>query len=202
MSNLTNSTSAILNNVSKHIVLDERETAFFLSFLKEKKVKKNEVFLSAGEPCYHINFIVKGCLRIYTEDDNGFEHIAVFPTEGWWASDLPAFLTQTAATYNIESLEETLLMQIQKSDLEKLYLEVPKFERYFRILHQNAFINQLQRSTQTNTITAQQRYLNFTKKYPSLEQRISQKYIAAYLGMTPEHLSRLKSKLAKGAKSE
>jgi CRP-like cAMP-binding protein len=114
----------------------------------------------------------------------------------WWVGDLYSFLTQTAATYFIDALEDTEILQISKENLDKLYERVPKFERFFRLILQNAFIAQQKRINQNLSLPAEQRYLDFIKKHPQLEQRLSQKQVSAYLGITPVFLSMIRRKLA------
>ncbi|MES2656878.1 MAG: Crp/Fnr family transcriptional regulator [Bacteroidota bacterium] len=191
------STPLILQNIAKHITLDSNEQDYFLSLLQVKHIKRKDFLLQANEVIKTENFISKGCLRAYTIDSNGVEHIIMFGIEGWWVGDMYSFLTQLPATYFIDALEDTELLQISKSSLEKLYERVPKFERFFRIILQNAFIAQQQRINQNLSFTAEQRYQFFVQKYPSLEQRISQKQIASYLGITPVFLSMLRKRLSK-----
>jgi CRP-like cAMP-binding protein len=189
-------TDLILQNISRHIQLDKTETDFFISLLQSKKIKRKDFLLKQGNVCKTENFIVKGCLRTYTIDENGFEHIVLFGIEDWWVGDLYSFLTQSPATYFIDALEDTEILQITKSNLDKLFDEVPKFEKFFRLILQNAFIAQQQRINQNLSFTAEQRYTDFITKYPQLEQRLSQKQVAAYLGITPVFLSMLRRKLA------
>ena len=186
----------ILQNVARHIHLDDTETDFFISLLQPKKLKRKDYLLKEGEICKTENFIVKGCLRTYTIDDKGFEHIVMFGIEDWWVGDLYSFLTLTPATYFIDALEDAEILQIVRENLEKLYEKVPKFERFFRLIIQNAFIAQQYRINQNLSFTAEQKYLDFIKRYPELEQRISQKHVSAYLGITPVFLSMLRRKLA------
>lgn len=187
-------TDLILQNISRHIQLDKTETDYFLSLLKTRKLKRKEFLLKDGEVCKTENFIVKGCLRVYTIDNNGTEHIIMFGVEDWWVGDLFSFLTQTKASYFIDALEDTEILQITKSDLEKLYKRVPKFERFFRLILQNAFIALQQRINQNLSFSAEERYLDFISKYPKLEQRLTQKQVSAYLGITPVFLSMLRKK--------
>lgn len=187
----------ILQHISRYIQLDQTERDFFISLLQTKKLKRKEFLLKAGDTCRTENFITKGCLRTYTIDKEGFEHIVMFGTEDWWVGDLFSFLTQSPATYFIDALEDTEILQISKANLEKLYEKVPKFERFFRLILQNAFIGHQNRINQNLSFTAEQRYIDFQKKYPQLEQRISQKQVAAYLGITPVFLSMIRRKLAK-----
>jgi CRP-like cAMP-binding protein len=189
-------TDLILQNISRHIQLDTTETDFFISLLQSKKLKRKELLLKPGDICKTENFIVKGCLRTYTIDDNGFEHILMFGIEDWWVGDLFSFLTQSTATYFIDALEDSEILQISKPNLDKLYERVPKFERFFRLILQNAFIAQQQRINQNLSFTAEQRYLDFITKHPNLEQRLTQKQVSAYLGITPVFLSMLRKKLS------
>ncbi len=186
----------ILQNVAKHIQLDKTETDFFVSLLQHKTLKRKDYLLKQGNICKTENFIIKGCLRTYTIDENGFEHILMFGIEDWWVGDLYSFLTQTPANYFIDALEDTEVLQITKDNLGKLYERVPKFEKFFRLILQNAFIAQQNRINQNLSFTAEQRYLDFIKKYPQIEQRITQKQVSAFLGITPVFLSMLRRKLA------
>ena len=128
-------------------------------------------------------------------DENGFEHIIDFSIEEWWADDLYSLLTQTASKSNIKAIEETDILQISKTDLELLYQKIPKLERFFRILFQNAYITQREQINLALSASARERYLLFIKKKPYAEKRFSQKDIASYLGVTPQFLSTLKKKL-------
>jgi CRP-like cAMP-binding protein len=121
----------------------------------------------------------------------------MFGIEDWWVSDLFSLLTNSPSSYYIDALEDTELLQISKSNLDELYERVPKFERFFRIILQSAYVAQQLRINQNLSFTAEQRYLNFIEKYPAFERRISQKQIAAYLGITPVFLSMLRKKLSK-----
>ncbi|AYB35647.1 Crp/Fnr family transcriptional regulator [Chryseolinea soli] len=187
----------LLKNIARHVQLDQTEIDFFTSLLEKKKLKKKKFLLKFGEICKTENFIVKGCLRVYAVDGNGFEHIVMFGIEDWWVSDLFSLWTNSPTTYYIDALEDTELLQISKANLDALYERVPKFERFFRIILQNAYSAQQLRINQNLSYTAEQRYLNFVEKYPSFARRIPQKQISAYLGMTPVFLSMLRKKLSK-----
>jgi CRP-like cAMP-binding protein len=184
----------ILSNISRHIHLREDEQKFFISLLKHRKLRKKQYLLQAGDIARYENFLIKGLLRAYTVDNKGQEHIAMFAMEDWWISDLYSFLTNTPATQHIDALEDSEVLSIEKSDLEKLYQEIPKFDKFFRILLQNAFVAGQQRILASISQSAEEQYLAFIKKYPSLEQRIPQHQIASFLGITPETISRIRSK--------
>lgn len=188
----------LLQNIARHIRLEPEEMRFFVALPHVRHLKKKEFLLRAGEVCRYEVFVLEGCLRNYYLDDKGDEHILQFSVEDWWTSDLYSFLTQTPATQFIDTLEDSVVALFDKEDLERLYREVPKFERFFRIMLQNAFIAQQQRILQNIGSNGEERYLAFRQKYPTLEQRLPQHQIASFLGITPEFLSKIRSKLAKG----
>ena len=188
----------ILQNVGKHIQLSKTEADYFVSLLQRRTLKRKEYLLKEGDVCKTENFITQGCLRTYTIDENGFENTIMFAIEDWWIGDLYGFWTQTPSTHFIDALENSELLQISKPNLDKLFETVPKFERFYRIVFQNALIAERKRINQNLSFTAEQRYLNFIEKYPGMEQRISQKHIATFLGITPEFLSMIRNKIAKG----
>jgi len=187
----------LISSISRHISLGTDEIEFFTSLLKSKPLNNGEFLLREGEVCRYESFVTKGCLKTYYQDENGFEHIIDFSIEEWWADDLYSFLTQTASKSNIRAIEDTGILQIGKSDLELLYQKIPKFERFFRVLFQNAYIAQREQINLALSASAEERYLLFIKKKPYAETRFSQKDIASYLGVTPQFLSTLKKRLSR-----
>jgi CRP-like cAMP-binding protein len=185
----------LISSISRRISLTGEEIEFFTSLLKSKSLTSGEYLLREEDVCKYESFIVKGCLKTYYQDENGFEHIIDFSIEEWWADDLYSFLTQTASKSNIRAIEDTDILQIGKTDLELIYQKIPKFERFFRILFQNAYIAQREQINLALSASAEERYLLFLKNKPYAEKRFSQKDIASYLGITPQFLSTLKKKL-------
>jgi CRP-like cAMP-binding protein len=185
---------AILKNVARHIKLDTEDEVLFLSLLQFKTLKKKGILLQQGDICRNDYFVTKGCLRCFDIDENGVEHITMFAIEGWWTSDMYSLLTQTPARRSIDALEDTEVLQISKQNMETLYERIPKFERFFRIILQNAYVALETRIVQNLSNTAEERFEAFNTKYPGLFNRIAQKHVAAYLGITPEFLSILRKK--------
>lgn len=188
----------LLKNIARHIHLEPEESSFFISLARVRHLKKKEFLLQAGEVCRYEAFVLEGCLRNYYLDNKGGEHILQFSIEDWWTSDLYSLLTQSPANQFIDALEDTVVALFDRDDLERLYRKVPKFERFFRIMLQHAFIAHQQRILQNIGSTGEERYRAFRSKYPQLEQRLPQHQIAAFLGITPEFLSKIRGKLAKG----
>jgi CRP-like cAMP-binding protein len=182
----------ILSNFAMHIALapDEQEQA--LALLQHKTVAKRTYLLQQGEIDRNIYFVNKGCLRMFYADKNGQDHTICFYPENWWACDIVSFFKEKPAVNTIQALEDTEVYYFTLPRLEELFRKVPKFERFFRILTQNGFEMYQRRITSNLSKTAAERYLEFRKRYPGLEQRIAQKHIARFIGITPAFLSMMR----------
>lgn len=182
----------ILANVAKHISLTEEEKKYFLHLLKEKTLSKKEFLLKEGEMCKTICYVERGVLRAFYKDKDEKESTIMFAIDDWWITDMSCFVNQVPTSISIQAVEESKLQLISKGDLDELYLNVPKFERFFRILMQNSYIREQTRVLQNLSLAAEERYQNFLKKYPIIAQHVTQKQIASYLGITPEFLSSIR----------
>ena len=118
-----------------------------------------------------------------------------FAPADWWTGDLASLISQKPGAYNIVALEDSELFLLAKCNQDNLYREIPKFERFFRIIIENSLVAYRQRLMDSISLSAEEQYQNFCKKYPTLLNRLPQKEIAAYLGVTPEFLSKMKSQL-------
>ena len=179
----------ILGNINKHIHLEKGEADYFVLLLTTRMAGRKESLLKAGDPCTTINYVQAGALRAFYQDDKGNESIIMFALQDWWVTDMYSFVSEKPAILNIEALEDSTIIQLKKEDLEKLYVKVPKVERFFRIVMQNAYIREQLRVIENLSKPAEARYLNFIKKYPMVVERVPLKQIASYLGITPEFLS-------------
>ena len=190
-------TDLILLNIKKHITLNEVEREYFLSLLRVKEFKKNDVLLAVGETYITFNYVNSGVLRAFYCDEAAKESTIMFALPDWWITDMPCFVNQAPSMISIEAITNGSILQLTKEDLDSLYLEVPKFERFFRILMQNSYIREQLRTLQILSLPAEVRYNNFLKKYPKLIQQVTQKNIASYLGITPEFLSVIRKQKGK-----
>ncbi|HZE83262.1 MAG TPA: Crp/Fnr family transcriptional regulator [Puia sp.] len=189
----------IIRNISTHIVLDEEELEFFTSLFVSRTLRRHEFLLHAGNTCRNMSFVDKGCLKVFHTDEKGLEHIVKFAPEDWWAMDIESFALQIPSFYSIQAIEDCGVLCLSKENYDLLGNKVPKFEKFLRILFQNSFISLQRRIQQGLSDNAGERYRHFQEKYPTLEQRISQKQIASYLGITPEFLSMLRGQLSRRA---
>ena len=187
----------VLQNVAKHISLTLSETGFFVSLLKEKKVKKKEFVLQAEQSSKVISFVTGGALRAFYTDADDKQSTIMFAITDWWITDINSFVNRIPALISIQAVEDSELLQLSNDDLDVLYSKVPKFERFFRILMQNSYVREQQRVLQTLSLPAEQLYQNFLKKYPAFAKKVPQKHIASYLGITPEFLSFIRKKKPK-----
>jgi CRP-like cAMP-binding protein len=182
----------LLSNFAMHVALAPAEQEQVLAVFKEMTVQKRAYLLRPGNVERHIYFVDQGCLRMYHTDQDGAEHNLCFYPENWWVCDIVSFFKARPATNTIQALEDSVISYVSLGDLEKLFAEVPKLERFFRILTQNGFDMFQRRVMSGLSKTAEQRYLEFRKSYPGLEQRIAQKHIASYLGITPVFMSMMR----------
>ncbi|MGK9120040.1 Crp/Fnr family transcriptional regulator [Olivibacter jilunii] len=182
----------VLKNINKHISLDTDEISYFTSLLKEKSVSKRGMILKDGQVCKEISFVKSGALRAYYRDKTGKESTIMFAITDWWVTDMFCFVNEQPAMLNIEAIEDSVVLQLLKVDLDKLYIKIPKFERFFRIIMQNAYIREQLRVIQNLSLPANERYNLFLSKYPEIVKQVKQKQIASYLGITPEFLSMLR----------
>ena len=186
--------SSIIQNLSKHISLTTEETILFLSKTETKHYKAKTIILNAGEVCKHSYFVNTGLLRSFNINDNIVEHVLSFACEGWWIGDMYSLLSQKPGTLFIEVLEDAEVVLLSKENQEQLYLEIPKLERFFRILTENSLVANQERLMDNLSLTAEERFDKFCKKYPTLIQKVPQKQIASYIGVTPEFFSKMKSR--------
>jgi CRP-like cAMP-binding protein len=184
-----------LNYIRQHVELTQEEEVILLSKVKTRKFLKGQYVVQNGDVCRYENFVLSGCLKAFYIDNDGQEHILMFAIENWWIADLGSFISQTPADLNVQCLENCELVQIQYNDLQQLYLDIPKLERFFRIIIQKAFVAAQKRIINNFTLPAADRYLKFREQYPKIEQRVPQYMIASYLGISKEFLSKIRSQL-------
>ncbi|WP_396170569.1 Crp/Fnr family transcriptional regulator [Flavobacterium sp.] len=187
----------ILQNIAKIVSLTPEESSLFLSRTAVHKYKAKTVLLNAGEICTTSYFVNSGVLRSFNINDNIVEHILSFACSGWWISDMYSLISQQPGNLFIQVLEDAEVLSLSKENQEILFREIPKLERFFRILIENSLVANQERLMDNLSLTAEERFEKFSRKYPDLIQKVPQKQIASYLGVTPEFFSKMKSKLLK-----
>jgi CRP-like cAMP-binding protein len=187
----------ILENIAKHVSLTPEEQVLFLSKTETTFYKAKTILLSSGEVCKHSYFVNSGILRSFNINDNIVEHVLSFSCAGWWISDMYSFFSQKPGQLFIEVLEDAEVLSLSKENQEQLYLEIPKLERFFRILIENSLVANQQRLMDNLSLPAEERFDKFCKKYGTLVHKVPQKQIASFIGVTPEFFSKMKARLLK-----
>jgi CRP-like cAMP-binding protein len=186
----------VLANISQYIQLHEEETKFLLSALIPRSFRAGELIVKSGDPARYISFVNSGYLMTYHTDEQGMDHVIQFAAEGWWSGDIYSLQQDVTSLYSTRGLSNGELLLLPNLAQRHLLENYSKFERYFRMVFQKALIRQQLRYLEGHSSSAEDRYLSFVKAYPSIVQEVPQKYIASYLGITPEFLSKVRKKLS------
>ena len=193
--------SSLFSHIKNKVELNQAEEEAITSRLRQKIYLKNQYIVQEGDVNRYQTFIISGTVRTFYLDENGSEHVVSFGIDDWWVGDICSFTNQTPAEFNTQCLERTTVTQISYQDMNQLYIEVPKLERYFRIVIQKAYGNMTKRIVRNHAMSAKERYMLFTEAHPDITNRVPQYMIASYLGVTKEFLSRMRKRLAQDAKS-
>jgi len=175
-------------------------TAAEIRFLEEvllvRPVRQGEVVVRSGEPARYLAFVNAGYTLTYYTDPAGQDHVIRFAAPGWWTGDTHSLSPEAATPFTTKALSEGELLLLPRLAHQLLLDRFPKFERYFRQLFQTALVRQQLRFVESHSLPATQRYLAFQASFPGIEQYLPQKYVASYLGITPEFLSKIRKSLA------
>ncbi len=185
----------LINYINRVVQLTEEEEKKLCDLVSYRKLLKGQYFLQQGDVCKFSGFVVSGCTKTFYVDEEGQEHVIMFSVEDWWTSDMGSYISQKPADFNVQCLENTTLIQISYENQEEMLREIPKLERFFRIIIERAFVSSQKRIVRNLSMSAKNRYLHFRNVYPKIEQRIPQYLIASYLGITKEFLSKIKGQL-------
>lgn len=185
----------LIEHFKDYLPMDADDIAMLLPRVVERKVKRRQFILQEGDVCQHYNFVVSGCFKIYKIDEKGVEHNIQFVTENDWATDIGSFHAEKPSELYIEAIEPGHILQIKRPDLLFLYVNSPKFDRNFRVIIEDKFVELQNRLLQSFCVNAMDRYLAFLEQYPELSQRLPNTQIASYLGITPEFLSKIRKDL-------
>ncbi len=181
-------------HIDKFVPISNSDFENLTVFFKPLYLKKKKFIHRQNEVCLHIAFVHKGCLRNYHIDSKGEEQIIYFALEDWWVADLQSFFLQIPSQFNLQALEDCELLVSTKREFEQAFEVVPAFEKFYRLKTQTAY-TKTQESVVEKSETAENRYKKLLTSSPSLLQRVPQHYIASYLGIKPQSLSRIRKKV-------
>ncbi len=175
--------------------VSDPDIEFGLQFFKIKIIKKGEFLVKPNQYINDFYFVKQGCISFYTQDE-GVTHVMEFYTEGYFFTDLYAYIQDIPSESYLEALEDSIVYTISKTDQQKVYDHSHQLERFGRLSMQRTFVINFQRINQLRNLSNQERYLQLLEKRPSLFQRVPQYLIASYLGITPVGLSKIKKRLS------
>lgn len=184
----------ILSSINRYTTLRTPEIELITSVLEKKVVKKKDFLIRAGEICRHDYFVNEGCLKVCYANDKGIECVTKFAIENWWAVEIESFLNITPSFFYYQAVEDTELLRISRANYLLIMESIPAFQKFMLERWQQSFIMLQHRFIQSTSLTAEEKYRQFKLKYPGLDQRISLRLTASYLGITPEFLSVLRKR--------
>ncbi|MDR6921783.1 Crp/Fnr family transcriptional regulator [Chryseobacterium sp. 2987] len=188
-------TGPLKEHIRKYIGISEEKLEKYCSAFILRKINKKEFLLKEGDVCAHEGFVLKGCFKVFRTNDNADEQILHFGIEDWWLSDMDSFINQIPSQLNIQAIEDSEILLISKEDKERLYLELPEIERLMRLKFQMSIIALQRRIIDNLNKPSEERYQDFLRDYPRIAHRLTNIQIAAYLGVTPEFISRIRRKI-------
>lgn len=182
-------------HLAQYNCFTKSEIHTIINDFEPKSFQKKEI-ISNNEVKHYLFFVSKGCIRVFITDYEGKEHNILFGTEGYWVGDLQSFINRVPVSYQLQVMEDTELFRVSKSNWDSLMEKYPNFSRYISVLYQNAMVAQQKRVVDVLSLPAEQRLKNLLLKRPNLINRVPQKEVASYLGITPEFLSQLRKKIS------
>lgn len=186
---------ALILAIKKTIEISSDEEKVIQDLFRLKEYKKGDFFLKGGEVCKHVGFIRNGIVRYYINDD-GEEKTYGFSKENEFTCNYESFVPQTPSNQIIQALEDTSIWIITYENLQKFYEKVKLGERFGRIVIEQVFIQTLKDRNSFYTDSPKFRYEKFLKEHLDLQQRLSQYYIASYVGVKPQSLSRIRKRIS------
>jgi len=173
--------------------LDAEEINAVRAVSIEKKIRKRQYLLQEGDVCHYNCFIASGCLRMYTVGEDGAEHIVRFAVENWWISDRESYNNGYPSKCNIDALENSEVILIDKPDFLQLLITIPKLKSFIDNLLARSYDAIQNRVIGAISFSTEEKYQNFIERFPDIFNRVPLHMIASYLGVTRETLSRVRS---------
>jgi len=189
----------ILKNIKSIVTLSNLENEGFISILNYKKYKKKEYVFREGNICNFIIYVNSGIFRLFYIHD-GEEKIIDFFVENNWYTDFESYLTNNSTNFSFQALTDGDIFILHKEDIDRMYEKFPRTERIGRKLVEMALVGVTLKSKMIANIPPEQRYLQLLERRPFLLEKLPQHYIASYLNLKPESLSRIRKRLVENNK--
>ncbi len=177
--------------------LSDKEYELVLSHFEVKTISKKEFYFKAGVMCCRKAYVNKGCLRTFVIDEKGHERVLQLAVEDWWVGDLDSIYCGGIGTNFIQALEDCELLEITMENFKLLETRIPKLQQWYTVKLARRTIKSMKGMVEMKALSPQERYLNLLKNRPEIFQRVPLQYIASYLNIEPESISRLRKRLAR-----
>lgn len=181
--------------------MSDAEFDYFCTHFKALTLKKKDFYIKEGSISNAKAYVKKGCGRSFIIDKNGKERITSFLFEDWWLGDYESYYSGNPGKTNTQAIEDMEVLEISKTDFTKLEEEIPKLKMWYELKmkkHNFAIIQQLY---EVKTSTCEERYIDLINKHPTIFQRVPLQYIASYIDMEPQSLSRMRKRLQENQSS-
>lgn len=186
----------LYKSIGEHVSLTDEEWKLCKNSFRPKRMLKRQFLLQEGDVCRQLAFVEKGALFSFSVDSKGNRQVMRFAFDGWWIADLRSYFTKSPSTLNIEVLENSELLILDRENHEKLLKQIPAYGRYHRIILQNALVALQTRIESALGLTAEEKYARLIEHNPEFMNRVPLNLVASYLGMSPETLSRVRGNMA------
>jgi len=186
----------LLDQVERLVSLNEKAKEALINITSTTEVKKKDLIVEPAQVAHYRYFVTQGSFRSYLIDSAGKEHTVQLVSEGLYITDFCSHLYKYPATLYVEALEDSIICKLHYNDVEALCQKYHAFSEYFRLTTQEEFSTARHRALAIISKTAEERFLDLSRSNPEWIQRIPQKVIASYLGMTPEFLSKIRRQLS------
>jgi CRP/FNR family transcriptional regulator, anaerobic regulatory protein len=187
--------------LERNFPVTEKDFALIKELLQKRSIKKGEFLLREGQVAKEGIFVVSGCLRSYIVDNKGKEHILQFAPKDWWISDFHSLMNSVPTTYFIDAIEDSEVLPVSPEAHRRMMQEIPSYAASFQAGLQRHTSAKERRIIASLSATAEERYNDFLKTYPSIAKRVPQHMLASYIGITPETLSRVRKQLSRKIKT-
>jgi CRP-like cAMP-binding protein len=175
----------------------DEEFEKLVSYLTPVTLKKKDFFTVQGDHCRYLAFVNSGCLRAFHTDNKGDEFTLYFAFLNWWTGDKTSFYSDAPSRFSVQALEESEIFRADKFKWEEALSKIPVFEKWYRVKTRKSYEATQQKIIDMQTETGEEKYLKLLKNAPEIVQRIPQHYIASYLGIKPQSLSRIRKNILK-----
>lgn len=162
------------------------------AIFRPRVVRKRCFLYRQGEVCPCVAFIERGCFRNYHLEEDGSEYIVNFPHEDWWVADLQSFYLGLPSMFNLEAIEESSVVTTTKLEWERALASIPSFQTFYHAKIGRAYTANTLRIATNRSADAEERYADIVRNHSWMLERIPQRYLASYLGIEPQSLSRIR----------